>query len=379
MDPDLKTNRRWYCLIVGLAVVPLVGLLVGAGVGLAFGQYAGMVCAGIVALGGAVLAGQLFRQPIVDAAPKVRTRFSDEFDMNFGRPWDWLVTIGLLAYVALGVVVACGSVGLLLEVRMNVLLPVTVLAVPLGVSWMIIGGPGSESVMIGSPTRFTNKPPDAVLTASRNSGLIFGFVHGSGAALAVGVVSAWALAALVDSQESWAQTLNSVLPRYVGGEDGDVYFGLFAGLVAFLLVGWLHGLSNGLDAWLYHHWLRWRLDVHNRLPRHLPQFLSWCADHERQWLRVTNAYECRHRELLEHLAPAELVNPLDACPLSVGELDVLKGLAEGKAQDKIAQELQVSYAAVSEMRFAIRGKLGAGWGWMSDDELVEVANDRGWL
>jgi hypothetical protein len=91
-------------------------------------------------------------------------------------------------------------------------------------------------------------------------------------------------------------------------------FGLVAGLVAgpvagvatFLVLaavlGWVIGLANGLDAWLYHYWLRLRLARMGLLPARLPGFLEWCAAPERGWIRITDAYEFRHRELLEHLA-----------------------------------------------------------------------------
>ncbi len=56
--------------------------------------------------------------------------------------------------------------------------------------------------------------------------------------------------------------------------------------------------------------LRWPLYALGSLPLHLPAFLEWCACVERRWLRIADAYEFRHRELLEHLTqpamPADL-------------------------------------------------------------------------
>jgi len=80
--------------------------------------------------------------------------------------------------------------------------------------------------------------------------------------------------------------------------------GLLVGLGSGLGSGLASGLLAGLDAWLYHHWLRWRRATHGVLPARLPAFLEWCAQDERGWLRISDAYEFRHRELLEHLAPA---------------------------------------------------------------------------
>ncbi|MEA2520993.1 MAG: hypothetical protein QOI81_639, partial [Actinomycetota bacterium] len=46
---------------------------------------------------------------------------------------------------------------------------------------------------------------------------------------------------------------------------------------------------------------RWRLSRAGILPFRLVTFLEWCALPERSWLRVTDAYEFRHRDLLDHL------------------------------------------------------------------------------
>jgi hypothetical protein len=47
-------------------------------------------------------------------------------------------------------------------------------------------------------------------------------------------------------------------------------------------------------------------DLHLRARGETPGgFLSCCAQLSRGWLRITSAYEFRHREVLDHLAPAE--------------------------------------------------------------------------
>jgi hypothetical protein len=90
----------------------------------------------------------------------------------------------------------------------------------------------------------------------------------------------------------------------------ELVAGLVIGLLAGLFFG-LHRLLFGLDAWLYHHWLRRRLHIRGQLPRHLPEFLSWCAEPARGWLRITDAYEFRHRELLDHLAWPRSMTPAE--------------------------------------------------------------------
>jgi len=72
------------------------------------------------------------------------------------------------------------------------------------------------------------------------------------------------------------------------------------GLAYGLTVGLVSGLILGLGPWLRHHWLRCRLARQGLLPRRLKLFLDWCASPNRGWLRVSDAYEFRHRELLEH-------------------------------------------------------------------------------
>jgi DNA-binding CsgD family transcriptional regulator len=135
-------------------------------------------------------------------------------------------------------------------------------------------------------------------------------------------------------------------------------------------------MENGLGGWMYHHLLRRRLASSGLLPGDLPEFLSFCAGPRRGWLRTTNAYEFRHRELLDHLAPAESINPMDACPLSHDELDLLRRLAHGKSHEQIAAELHLpGSSAVWSRCYDIRTKLG----WMTENEAVEVAAYRGWL
>jgi Flp pilus assembly protein TadB len=136
---------------------------------------------------------------------------------------------------------------------------------------------GTELVAAEPPARFAHERPDAVLVASRNSGLAVGATAGLFASLPVGLAF---------------------------GLTEGLSAGLLIGLFFVLVIGLPIGLMFGLDAWLYHYWLRWRLRARGLLPARLPAFLEWCARDERGWLRITDAYEFRHRELLEHLAPS---------------------------------------------------------------------------
>lgn len=151
------------------------------------------------------------------------------------------------------------------------------------VGWMITfaGGFAEGTVVVTAepPSRFAHAHPNAVLVASRNSGLVNGLIIGLPAGLGI-----------------WL-ALDPILGR--AGVGGPLVVVLGSVLSA---LQW--GLLTGLNAWVYHYWLRSRLRVRGLLPARLPAFLDWCACEERGWLRITDAYEFRHHELLEHLAPA---------------------------------------------------------------------------
>jgi hypothetical protein len=138
---------------------------------------------------------------------------------------------------------------------------------------------GTAVVGADPPRRFAHARPDAVLTASRRSGLVGGLLGGLAGGLIFGLLGGLA-----------------------GGLAGGPAGGLAGGLAVGPIAGLAFGLRGGLDAWLYHYFLRGRLRARGVLPVRLPEFLEWCADDERGWLRITDAYEFRHREFLDHLA-----------------------------------------------------------------------------
>jgi hypothetical protein len=150
---------------------------------------------------------------------------------------------------------------------------------------------GTQVIVEDPPRRFASAGPGAVLSASRSSGLRSTLLIGLAVVLA-GVLVGGLLFALLN---------------YYGSDDDLlVHFGLIFrlafGVVFGVVSGVAVGLAVGLDAWLFHYWLRWRLAARGVLPARLPAFLRWCAEDERAWLRISDAYEFRHRELLEYLA-----------------------------------------------------------------------------
>jgi hypothetical protein len=150
--------------------------------------------------------------------------------------------------------------------------PLYGLGLALAMALMTMVETGTEVVSGEPPARFAHTRPDAVLVASRDSGLILGLTFG--------------LVMLL------------VIALAIGGDPS-------AALMMPVSLGLQIGLLNGLGAWLYHYWLRWTLRRRGLLPRRLPEFLRWCAEPARGWLRITSAYEFRHRELLEQLALAQ--------------------------------------------------------------------------
>jgi putative nucleotidyltransferase with HDIG domain len=65
----------------------------------------------------------------------------------------------------------------------------------------------------------------------------------------------------------------------------------------------------------------------------------------------------------------------EPCPLSVREVDALRGLAEGKVYKQIAQELSLSVSTVRTHLHNVYRKIGAG----DRAQAVLIARDRGWL
>jgi hypothetical protein len=128
---------------------------------------------------------------------------------------------------------------------------------------------GTTVVAADPPSSLAAKGPTAVLTAARNNALVAGLVTALLGAM---------FGAVLETSARWLAALLGAL---------------FVGLFGALLVA---------SFWLYHHWLRRRLAKQQLLPRRLHEFLDWCAEPQRGWLRVSDAYEFRHRELLDHLA-----------------------------------------------------------------------------
>ncbi|MGH2985350.1 MAG: HDOD domain-containing protein [Solirubrobacterales bacterium] len=63
------------------------------------------------------------------------------------------------------------------------------------------------------------------------------------------------------------------------------------------------------------------------------------------------------------------------CPLSMREVDALRGLAEGKVYKQIAQELSLSVSTVRTHLHNVYRKIGA----VDRAQAVLIASDRGWL
>lgn len=126
------------------------------------------------------------------------------------------------------------------------------------------------------PRHVLRGDPVSVLTATRNSGFRAAIVAG----LAIGATAGGCF--YLVSFEPLRSLVTGVGTGVIGAT--------------------IYGGRNGLGAWCYHHWLRRRLGRAGLLPTQLTAFLDWCATPKRGWLRALDAYEFRHRELLDHLA-----------------------------------------------------------------------------
>ncbi len=86
--------------------------------------------------------------------------------------------------------------------------------------------------------------------------------------------------------------------------------------------------------------------------------------------------EARLRTLLyEFPGGGEKRRPTDPCPLSVREIDALRGLAEGKVYKQIAQELNLSVSTIRTHLHNVYRKIGA----VDRAQAVLIASDRGWI
>ena len=65
----------------------------------------------------------------------------------------------------------------------------------------------------------------------------------------------------------------------------------------------------------------------------------------------------------------------EPCPLSMREIEALRGLAEGKVYKQIAQELSLSVSTVRTHLHNVYRKIGA----VDRAQAVLIARDRGWL
>jgi uncharacterized protein YdeI (YjbR/CyaY-like superfamily) len=305
-DKHLRRFRIIGGLVIGLAVGLNVGLVVGPAAGLVIGLDAGLL------IGLLVSPMPMFRTVAHGVVGGLITGLAIGLIGGiFGLVVDPLFGGGLGTRLELGLFF--GLVVVLTIVRINT-------------------GPRRDDLQFGTPLLAIF----VALVVGPVVGLVVGLVVGPVVGLISGLALALIGAPIVFLIGHVAACLDPVLNRWriygsqafgqaarnAGriartGADVGLTVGLLVGLLAGLAsgpaaglaigltVGLTTGLAGGLDAWLYHYWLRRRLISEGVLPAGLPAFLQWCAEDERGWLRITDAYEFRHRELLDHLVAAE--------------------------------------------------------------------------
>lgn len=160
---------------------------------------------------------------------------------------------------------------------------------------------GESNVAEEPPASLVGRGPGAVIRATRNNALFAAFL---------GLALLAPLALLVsDPDARWRLVVLSV------------------GLAAW---------GQGMDAWAFYHWSRWRLHRAGLIPRRLRRFLDWASE-DTGWLRASDAYEFRHRELLDYLAR-------EVKPVGVGNLSWAES-ASGTHDRRLSAQAQMRRGA----------------------------------
>jgi hypothetical protein len=162
-----------------------------------------------------------------------------------------------------------------------------VFGVPIALGGGLLGfvRPGTVAMSSDPPRRLIGRQPTDVLREARTAAVR----TVAATVLTFAIVLALTLLVL-DVMD--AGLLGSVLSQFL----------FIAGLVVFpaaLVVG-----GREFRPLFTHYWIRRDLARRGCIPRRLPEFLAWCTLPERGWLRASDAYEFRHRQLLEYLAGA---------------------------------------------------------------------------
>jgi hypothetical protein len=284
-ESELRRFARRMRFIGRAAFVVVVAFLATA-VHLAFHGssdwfYEGVVGGGGLALFGVVftllpsLAGPRYERVKKLASWKVSSgRFRSELRSNVGGAG---VVAGMAAFPGLLYGIAAGiygglTNGLLYFATFTILGLLAWVGLSAMNAWMDV----STELPEEPPARLTAQGPGAVVVTSRNEGLLAGLSGGLAIGLLLGLLQSF--------------------------DEGGVAAGVNLGLVLGLPVGTLIALESGCWAWLYHLWLCRQMAKRGLLPAHLEEFLDWCALPAQDWLRVSDAYEFRHRGLMEHLA-----------------------------------------------------------------------------
>lgn len=183
----------------------------------------------------------------------------------------WVACLGTLSIAALAIASTLEGWGG--DVGQAVIFSIQVA----GQSWIIVAGFASVITLIEvGATAVAEEPPKHMVGRGPGAVIRGSLVHAVISAVAAGVLVGIPFSLIV-SGRAW------VGPPIV--------------LMLMGVVAWL----EGLEAWLFYHWTRLRLARAGLLPRRLRRFLDWVAD-DTGWLRASDAYEFRHRELLDFLA-----------------------------------------------------------------------------
>jgi hypothetical protein len=266
--PDSAKMFRRFRITFGLSVGLATGLIIGLGGAFSHGLASGQITKSVGnSLAGGVFFGYIFGMVVLQTTKEVPVaRLPMALALRRTLPW---VVVGLCGGA---IVVIFGSNDELIKSQilpnpaanewLRGILTAIIFALALGLFALFFG---SASRSTRPPAKLAARGPGAILAGSRDRWL----VAGSGGLLAGALLG-------------------------IGDPLNILVFGPFGALFGILL--------GGIGTWLYHYRVRLLLTREGLTPWRLPDFLAWCAAPKRGWLRVSDGYEFRHRDLRDYLA-----------------------------------------------------------------------------
>jgi tetratricopeptide (TPR) repeat protein len=213
---------------------------------------------------------------------------------------------------------------------------------------------GGQVVTDAVPERLAGAGPEAVIEAAIRRGQLRGFYF---------LLVATAAGALI------------------GSADGRLGKGALIGLEIGVVLGVIGAVEGGLKAALYRYALPAYLEREGTVPLRLAEFLDWCSQPERGWLRRADAYEFRDGGLVDYLALGAITKRVESlCQQASSDADPSPDL--GSALTTLAHRLyEVGRAeqALATMDEAIDRYRQADGGTFREEIADSLGTKAQWL